>query len=346
MVAGLALAEDSKHIYGCVISVEGRGFRMRPRVVAATEYETPAHVAQLVDCIVGEQPFDGGAVAALGNEFADLHARVLQNLKMQLPDDEPVVLATALADHVWHYLDPAAPEPLPLLPLFDPVRLAELSGVTVIDDFTRRDVAAGGDGHGVLLCPYWLLFSDRSTNRDKRHARVVVTPAGATSPRAVVYYFPPHAVQGDALPPMAFLNVAGGGSSSSLAKAIAGAIVSRTQAEQPHWPRVQKLILGAVKGVDDLQLEIEQQMPDVETGALTLGTHNATFPPRYLHAAAAAVLATLHIDQAPANLPENAGDATPRVLGRLTPGSPVHWRRILRMMAQHDLPATTLNRAI
>jgi len=46
-------------------------------------------------------------------------------------------------------------------------------------------------------------------------------------------------------------------------------------------------------------------------------------------AAAGALLALLHLDQVPANPPEVTGAEVARVLGRLTPGSPQSWQRLL-----------------
>jgi anhydro-N-acetylmuramic acid kinase len=46
-----------------------------------------------------------------------------------------------------------------------------------------------------------------------------------------------------------------------------------------------------------------------------------------------AVLALLHMDQVPANPPAVTGTETSRVLGRLTPGSPQSWQRMLEALS-------------
>jgi anhydro-N-acetylmuramic acid kinase len=48
--------------------------------------------------------------------------------------------------------------------------------------------------------------------------------------------------------------------------------------------------------------------------------------------ACAAVLALFQVDQVPGNLPEVTGSEVARVLGRLTPGSPQSWQRLLSTM--------------
>ena len=45
--------------------------------------------------------------------------------------------------------------------------------------------------------------------------------------------------------------------------------------------------------------------------------------------ASVALMALLHLDQVPANHPAVTGAETCRVLGRLTPGSPQSWQRLM-----------------
>ncbi len=51
-----------------------------------------------------------------------------------------------------------------------------------------------------------------------------------------------------------------------------------------------------------------------------------------LDAASAALLAALHLDQVPANLPAVTGAENGRVLGQLTPGSPQTWQRLIEQL--------------
>lgn len=60
----------------------------------------------------------------------------------------------------------------------------------------------------------------------------------------------------------------------------------------------------------------------------------------------AAALGAMHIDQMPANLPWLTGAETPRILGRLTPGSPKQWRMLLCEMADHHPGTMRLRDAV
>ena len=55
--------------------------------------------------------------------------------------------------------------------------------------------------------------------------------------------------------------------------------------------------------------------------------------PPALQSAGVALLGLLHLEQVPANTSATTGARTPRVLGRLTPGSVVNWHRLVRELA-------------
>ncbi len=67
--------------------------------------------------------------------------------------------------------------------------------------------------------------------------------------------------------------------------------------------------------------------------------------PEVIGATTAALLAMLHINRVPANHPKMTGCRTARILGRLTPGSPANWHRVVKEMAQIQ-PVMSLREAI
>ena len=60
----------------------------------------------------------------------------------------------------------------------------------------------------------------------------------------------------------------------------------------------------------------------------------------------AAMLGIAHLDQLPMNLPQLTGADAPRILGRITPGKPSNWRRVLLNMSDHRPPTMKLRDAI
>lgn len=77
------------------------------------------------------------------------------------------------------------------------------------------------------------------------------------------------------------------------------------------------------------------------TRVVDLGLADAAIDP-----AAAALLALLHVDHAPANPMSLTGASSPRVLGRLTPGSPTRWHRLLSEMSAHRPAMMSLRSAV
>ena len=70
------------------------------------------------------------------------------------------------------------------------------------------------------------------------------------------------------------------------------------------------------------------------------------WPPGLLEATTAAVLAALHVDMVPANHPSITGTQSPRVLGRLTPGSPGAWRQLVGHLYAAAPTHTSLRNAV
>ena len=104
----------------------------------------------------------------------------------------------------------------------------------------------------------------------------------------------------------------------------------------PKRPVVDGLILSGPGAHCGLYVRaLGERLPELHTR--TLGDLNMS--EEALPAATAAVLAMLFVDQAPAAQPTTTGAETPRLLGRLTPGSPSRWQRLLGEIAENR-PAT------
>ena len=124
---------------------------------------------------------------------------------------------------------------------------------------------------------------------------------------------------------------------------IAEAIVRCLNQHIPPTPTISSVVVtgsGAVNGL--LVNELQRRLGDVPLQ--TLG--DIGFPADTLDALSTAVLTLLHVDQVPATHTFTTGIAVPRVLGRLTPGSPSVWQRLLRHMAANVPERMSLRNAI
>ncbi len=217
--------------------------------------------------------------------------------------------------------------------LCDAARLADLTGLNVIDDFSGRDLAQDGRGRPLVALPYWILLRDLQRTRllveCKASARMTLLPASrdVAGASGLLSFTVPRQKESRSAPPAA---------------AEREEIVRQIVSQLPPLPVVDEFVLccGAASGA--VRAEFERQSPErriLETGELGI-------PAGCLQAAAVAVLGLLHLDQVPANVPAITGARTPRVLGRLTPGSLSSWHRLVRELAAAKPTVVALHSAI
>ncbi len=106
--------------------------------------------------------------------------------------------------------------------------------------------------------------------------------------------------------------------------------------------RVELVGGGPLDSLVALRAEIERHLPDARWSDLaTINYHSAS-----LQATTAAVLGFMHVDQMPATIPWLTGARSPRILGRLTPGSPASFRRLVMEMGDSRPPVMKLRDAV
>jgi len=124
---------------------------------------------------------------------------------------------------------------------------------------------------------------------------------------------------------------------------IAQIIATAILRQLPRMPVVEEiLVVGGGRHNGLLLRELEERLPEVAL------VRPSQFGPAAsaLEPASAAVLALLHLDQTPANHMAITGAHAPRVLGRLTPGSPQRWSRLVRQLADALPSAVPLRSAV
>ena len=219
--------------------------------------------------------------------------------------------------------------------LGDAARLADLTGQNVIDGFAMRDLAQDGRGRPLRPLADWLLLHDREKSRllveRGRQIRLTFLPpsrdcAGATRCRRMALDVPDESAAGQSM----WLDVA----------------ELRLRALGPLGGRIDQFLLSdaaerrAKPLIDGLVHRLGEASVDV------IRLRDAGVPDRSLAAAGAAILAMLHLDQVPANLVIMTGARTPRMLGRLTPGSYASWNRLTRQLATAKPSVVALRTAV
>ncbi len=124
---------------------------------------------------------------------------------------------------------------------------------------------------------------------------------------------------------------------------IVRAIAREIERHVPQAADGTEIVLAGGGSLNGLLLsELAKKMPQAKLVRLD----SFGIPDGALDATIASLLASLHVDRVPANLASVTGTESPGVLGRLSPGSPQEWTRLVANMTETTQPETTLRRAV
>ena len=392
-----------------VVSCEGTGLDAEINVLASHTCNIPAEVAALHKRIVQPTADVRWPVAALAAEMAECQAVMVHQLLGQARLDQDQILLLGIVEPgLWHE---DANERVSWLSLCDAARLAEATGLSVVDALPARDIAQGGRGGPLTALPLLVLFSGGrriqsgawvvielsesvrvtyfSTAHPREKARILMRTVEpglsliddvaqqTTSGRQTIDVGGRLAVQGRKLPNLLddwkaheyfrnppvwnptfssnkeFLQTTSGkpvhvGLSlqdvlCTATHLVADGITQAIEQRLPQDPPIKHAVLlggGCKNGM--LLREIASRLPNMTLlKADDLGLEGQNVP-----GVLAAILAIFHVDHIPANLPDITGAEIPRVLGRLTAGTPIHWRRLLMEMAANKPQMLTLRNAM
>ncbi len=397
-IAGVLVSRDCRRLSAAMVGAAGTGLALRPEIAAKVTAQTPAEIADLFAQLSGSDGRSSaseiaGALAGLRAHLADAQASLLDALLAQAQIPPSRILVAGVQDPgLW---DCGRTAGAGYLGLCDAARLAELTGMNIIDAFAARDVASGGLGGPLTALAEWVLLRDPRTNRLLldlgRTARMTWLPRGQPGAAA------PGLVSFDAGPGMGLLDLLSqrltggkhmfdpGGRLAVQGCRIAELIEYWSvdpyfRRPLPRWrPRgvpPERFLVGALqKAVDSgwsvrdmlctathfvaetINLAIRGRLPRDATideiiitgggqqngmllreiaarlpGVALTRTADVNFPLDSLGPACTAILALFYVNQVPANSPEVTGTEIARVLGRLTPGSPQSWQRLLAEM--------------
>lgn len=388
---GVQASSKCNRISAALVGALGYGRDMLVEVAGAISADAPKETAALFAALSGNSANSVPAVAlaACRIQLADVQSALVNQLLSSRGFLSGRILAVGVHDPgVWEI---RGGEARGYLGLCDAARLAETTGINVIDSFPARDLALGGQGGPVTAVADWILLRSQLRHRALvdlgRSTRMSYLPA-ASSDRAeskVLSFevgpgmalldalasrlsegqqaFDPGghmAVQGKRIPELIehwlkdpyfemppprwhprgvrierFLGDAlqmavqrGWSIRDLLCTAtclLAESIADSLARWMPEGAAVEEILVtggGEQNGFLLRELARLTNLPLIRLSELHLPEHG-------FDAAPAGVLALLYIDQTPGSQTAISKTSTPRLLGRLTPGSPQSWKRLL-----------------
>ena len=163
LVAGIHIQPNFDKVSGTLAVAKGRGRSLRVIFCDHVSRKIPPalrnHCLELLNCKDQFSAIDHREAIA---ELADVQVAVVEELKQKANKYVDRILAVSVVEPgIWSH------DGVHLLSFCDATRLAERTGVNVIDALPDRDIAAGGRGKPLEPLPLWLLQADR----DARIAR-------------------------------------------------------------------------------------------------------------------------------------------------------------------------------
>ena len=166
LVAGVHVDGNFENVSGSLVVARGRGKSLRVLYCDSTTQLIPdvikANCLEMISAAVANQDFRN----CIG-ELADVQATVIEQLKLKAGKYVDRILAISVTDPgLWQRDFDGT---ISYTSLCDATRLAERTGISVIDAWPDRDIAVGGKGYPLDPMCLWLLQADRN----KRIARQV-----------------------------------------------------------------------------------------------------------------------------------------------------------------------------
>jgi 1,6-anhydro-N-acetylmuramate kinase len=387
---GVAISSKCDRVSAVLVGSLGFAHEMLVEVAGDIHGGVPAETqdlfADLVNAANVPPPI---ALAAVRSQLADVESGFVNQLLSSRGVASNRILAVGVCDPgVW---DVNCGETRGYLSLCDAARLAEATGLNVVDAFPARDLALGGQGGPVTAVAEWILLRSQLRHRVLvdlgRTVRIGFLPA-ASADRADAKILAFDVGPGLALVDAICARLSGGTQTIDHGGHVAvqgrriPLLIEHWRRDpyfdvppprwHPHgvpidgflkdairmaidagWPLADLLCTAtsfiAEMTADAIRRWMPKETPVDEILVTGGGQQNGLLlrelarhferpliriadlnvPEQGLEAAAAGVLALLWIDQTPASQTEISRTATPRLLGRLTPGSPQSWKRLL-----------------
>ncbi|HMP79555.1 MAG TPA: hypothetical protein PKD54_08895, partial [Pirellulaceae bacterium] len=160
LLAGLTISSDFSTVQAALVAASGRGHFLTIRHIEFVEHKLPENLTFEMSRLCESPHIHFEDMRAIALDFTGHVALAAESLKCRAGRYVDRILAVT-------FLEPWEAESALLqfsANAFLPHRLAELTGLNVIDRIPESDRAAGGKGFPLAGYPMWLLLADRHSS--------------------------------------------------------------------------------------------------------------------------------------------------------------------------------------
>jgi 1,6-anhydro-N-acetylmuramate kinase len=158
---GIHVDSHFRRVQGMLVVSNTCGRWLKPQIFRTVRVEIPSVLSRLCQVLTNSstESITLPQLKSAANDLAGLEAQATSLLLSGSVKVLDNVLAICVSDPGIYYQDFDG-KPV-YQSLCDSQRLAELTGLSVIDGLPARDLIVGGQGRPLGPLPYWLLFADR-----------------------------------------------------------------------------------------------------------------------------------------------------------------------------------------
>ncbi len=175
VMAGLSIDDQFQTVTGALVVTVGNGKYLRLQHAVPAVAPIPHAISKSIRGFLEQGTNDLAQLAPIRADLAEIQSAVVERLKSAAGKYVDRVMAVAVNDPGLWTEDFDGRRSYNSF--CDATKVAELSGVTVIDAFPARDIAAGGNGSSLDGIPLWLALADRHAKVAKEQ-RAIVTAHG------------------------------------------------------------------------------------------------------------------------------------------------------------------------
>jgi len=161
---GLLVSSECSEAAAAAVEIPRRVGDARPGILAFKSARVPEETAGLFAQLSGGSGASLSLLSVLRTMLSDFETALVSDLLADLPLSEGTAVALGVHDPGLWNLSPGRATS-GYLGLCDPARLAEATGLNVIDAFPARDLARGGQGGPLTALPEWMLLQDPERTR-------------------------------------------------------------------------------------------------------------------------------------------------------------------------------------
>lgn len=404
--AGIVTSSECRRLEMMLLSCVGTGLDLHATIHAAKCVSVPDETGSLFRQLGATGTNVSESLGRLRSELAEFQAESLVEFCQEIGIPLSQILIVASSDPGFWC---GGGTSVQYIELSDPARLAEQTGMNVVDAFPARDLAQHGQGGPVTAIAEWVLLRDRQETRLLLDlgatTRMTLLPSQSVRSAASCilsfevgpgmrlldqltqqltvgeHLFDPGgslAVQGKRVQPLLehwltdpiferplprwqphgvrierFLNdairmaIEADWSVRDLlctaTHLVAESIADTLNRRLPEDLPVKKIILtGGGRANGMLLRELESHLPEVTLASI----EDFGMPEFGSDAAAFALLGLFYLDQTPGNSTAITKTDIPRVLGRLTPGSPQAWQKLIQQLTGASATVRPLRAAV